>query len=307
MKKLILLDYPCESDIKIKINCFPDGQKSVTIEEESIPLLYKKGEFVIVCSIDSFDKLGLIRSCVSALNKHTKEYSLYAPYIMGARSDRKFELGGDMYLDDVILPILNQCEFKKIYALDFHCDRSNIYSIKNDKYFDFNDKDVDTVFVFPDKSAFNRYKNILHTNVCFLNGNVKLHNHAYCEKTRNNDGSITQNIVTNNDISKFKKYIIIDDLFDGGRSYIGLIEKILEENSDANIKIYTTHMIGSNKDSLIRLLCLGIELITTNSYTPFMYKYINVRTYESNMLPNVKMIDILFNKENINKILENCI
>lgn len=304
MKKLILLDHPQDSDIKFKINYFPDGQQSITLDQETIPLLYKKGEFVIVKTITSFKDLELILSCVSALNKHTNEYSLYSPYITGARSDRKFEMGGDMYLDDVILPILKSCNFKNIYALDFHCDRDVITSIKNDAYFDFDKhKNNNTVFVFPDKSAFKRYEHILNSDIMLLNSTIVKHNYIYCDKVRLDDGTIKQKFISSEYSSDINEYIVIDDLFDGGRSYVGLIERLKYVHPNAKFQIYTTHMIGSNVENLDKLLEYNVTINTTCSYMPFIDKYFNIRSLKSYKYTNINIKDVLFDKEFIKSII----
>ena len=51
-----------------------------------------------------------------------QEISLYTPYIMGARSDRKFEEGGNNYLRDVICPVINSLNFKTVTCIDPHSD-----------------------------------------------------------------------------------------------------------------------------------------------------------------------------------------
>ena len=48
------------------------------------------------------------------------EIHLYVPYIIGARSDRKFEEGRNNYLKDVICPIINSLNFKTVTCIDPH-------------------------------------------------------------------------------------------------------------------------------------------------------------------------------------------
>ena len=114
MKTLNLVDLS-KSDIKYKINKFPDGQSQITLlsiydeyegcggssENEWINIkdfskcrsLYEE-EYTIKSRLNNFLDLELIICAVASLRElGIKEIHLYTPYIMGARSDRKFEEG----------------------------------------------------------------------------------------------------------------------------------------------------------------------------------------------------------------------
>lgn len=126
-----------KSDIKYKINKFPDGQQNIIIKSE---IQWDEGVMGITSDLNgrrfnankvvqiksrlnNWLDLELIVCAVASLNElGIEEIHLYTPYIMGARSDRKFEEGGNNYLKDVICPIINSLNFKTVTCIDSHSD-----------------------------------------------------------------------------------------------------------------------------------------------------------------------------------------
>jgi phosphoribosylpyrophosphate synthetase len=114
-----------KSDIKYKISTFPDGQQNITINPISLtgyldtdgPTEYwaeKKISVVeIKARLNNWLNLELIVATVASLRElGIKKIHLYVPYFLGARSDRKFEEGGNWYLKQVICPIINSLNLK---------------------------------------------------------------------------------------------------------------------------------------------------------------------------------------------------
>ncbi len=271
-----------KGDINYKINNFPDGQKSITIDDDEVQKLYKSVHVIIITSIENFQDLELVVSAVSALKLHTKNYSLYSPYIVGARSDRKFSVGDGFYFDDVILPILKNCEFKEIITLDNHCKRSILTDIPFWHLTDFYTKKGFGI-IFPDKSAHERFSEF-----------DEVDNYVYMNKTRTEDGIIQKpnSAESLKDVLNCKEIIIFDDLFDGGASYINLCRKIKEEHCyPGKITIFVTHLIGSNLVNLVKIRDLGINIFTSNSYNS-IYETDNIDVID---LFTKEMIDTVFN------------
>lgn len=131
MKILNLTDLD-KSDIKYKIQKFPDGQQNVVILQNLNEILgyIVKDEndrhpfsIQIKSRLNNWLDLELIVCTVASLRElGVEEIHLYTPYIMGARSDRKFEEGGNNYLKDVICPIINSLNFKTVTCIDPHSD-----------------------------------------------------------------------------------------------------------------------------------------------------------------------------------------
>jgi len=94
------------SDIKYKISKFPDGQQSITLDLENTIFSSEAQSVVIKSRLNSFLDLELIICANQALIElgviniafKLKEISLYVPYFLGARSDRKFLKGNQTIL-----------------------------------------------------------------------------------------------------------------------------------------------------------------------------------------------------------------
>lgn len=141
--KILNLVSPEKSEIKYKISRFPDGQQNLTIDLKSFHDVssyfenYINNKVQIKSRLNNFLNLELIVCTVASLHElGVEEIHLYTPYIMGARSDRKFEEGGNNYLKDVLCPIINSLNFKTVTCIDPHsysleCCIKNFKSIDN--------------------------------------------------------------------------------------------------------------------------------------------------------------------------------
>lgn len=122
MKVLNLVNQE-KSDIKYKISKFPDGQQNIIIGTGGKVSYTSKEPIQIKSRLNNWLDLELIVCAVASLRElGVEEIHLYTPYIMGARSDRKFEDGGNNYLKDVICPIINSLNFKTVTCIDPHSD-----------------------------------------------------------------------------------------------------------------------------------------------------------------------------------------
>jgi len=117
---------PEKSDIHYIINKFPDGQQNLVIKSvDKIEIMLEKRNLAIQIKsrLNNWLDLELITCAVASLRElGVEEIHLYAPYIIGARSDRKFEEGSNNYLKDVICPIINSLNFKTVTCIDPHSD-----------------------------------------------------------------------------------------------------------------------------------------------------------------------------------------
>lgn len=238
-----------DSDIKYKISQFPDGQQSVEVDPTTVVL----DAAVEICSrFTSFRSLELIISATQDLYElGVKDISLYVPYFLGARSDRKFAKGASNYLKTVVCPIINSQKYTRVTVLDAHSDVleacldrfqkvSNIsvvsFSLQSIDHGDCPKEDI--VIVSPDAGAM---KKIYDVAKMFSMPNV-----ITAGKVRDiATGAILKTEVP--DISKYagKKFLIIDDICDGGRTFIELAKAIQEQLPDAECYLCVTHGIFS--------------------------------------------------------------
>lgn len=273
--KILNLVYSEFSEIKYKISNFPDGQQQVNITEwNSLSL-----SVYIKSRLNNFKDLELICCAVASLrNLGVKEISLYVPYFLGSRSDRQFELGSNNYLKQVICPIINNLNFESVTVLDPHSDvleacLNNFIKIDNSDLVGFalneiygsykNNSDNRFILISPDAGANKKIYKIADT--FDYKGPI-----ITCSKDRDNNGKLSKTIVPRELLQNnwFKDRIIIDDLCDGGATFINIIKEIDEQQGDrpkgGKNYLIVTHGIFSKGFS--ELCQYFDEIYCTNSY-----------------------------------------
>ena len=275
---MITLDLvnPDKSDIKYKVSKFPDGQQDVTVQK--VPLWNSDSKFQIKSRLNNFGDLELILCATKALrNIGVEEIHLFTPYILGARSDRQFAEGGTSYLRDIVAPILNAQEYKTVTCIDPHsnvCEAviQRLQKINNNELvrFAFNtisDNDAQfinggCVVVSPDAGALNKIYNTLES-LEYIGDLVTAMKHRDIKtgKILSVDAPLgTQHIG--------KEFIIIDDICDGGRTFIEIAKVIREFYNHSVIYLVVTHGIFSA--GMGELSQYFETIFTTNSYVDHM-------------------------------------
>ena len=255
MKSLDLTNLE-NSDIKYKVSKFPDGQQAITLDLENTNFESEPQSVTIKSRLNSFLDLELIVCANQALIelgvKHhsfkLKEISLYVPYFLGARSDRKFLNGQSNYLKTVITPIINLQKFSRVTILDPHSDVleaciNNFQKITNvsfakDAISDINGK---ITLVSPDAGALKKIYDVATAVECT---DVIVANKLRDLKT----GKIIRTEVPNLDHEPGSKtFVIVDDICDGGRTFVEIAKAIrdVRDKEIFNDKIYlvVTHGI----------------------------------------------------------------
>jgi len=249
MKHLNLVDLE-KSDIKYQIHRFPDGQQSITLLPPSSPEDLQ--QVVIDSRFNSFKDLELIICANQALrNVGAGAVGLHVPYFLGSRSDRRFEFASVNYLKQVICPIINSQKFDVVITLDPHSDvleacidryekAPNFPVVKYAlKEIDNRDGAQDRIcLVSPDAGA---YKKIFDVAKEFNIENIVTANKVRDLKTGNILRTEVPNLPQNQDL----KYVIVDDICDGGRTFVELAKVIKEQRPNAEIYLIVTHGIFS--------------------------------------------------------------
>jgi ribose-phosphate pyrophosphokinase len=232
---ILNLAYPEKSEIKFTVSKFPDGQQSITLD--TIPY----GDPVTIKSrLNSFQDLELIICANQALKNLNSSMlvTLYVPYFLGARSDRQFEKGGINYLKQVICPIINSQNFNQVTVLDPHSDvleacLNNFKKENTNKLIDFvlkdyfiNKKGVNTIdyskllLLSPDAGALKKIYGVAE----YMGYK---HDIIVASKYRNiKTGKIEKTIVPMLPNDADKDIFIIDDICDGGRTFIEVAKSI---------------------------------------------------------------------------------
>jgi ribose-phosphate pyrophosphokinase len=269
IQKLNLVDLE-NSDIKYKISKFPDGQQSIKLDMVDADLP-NKITVSITSRFNSFLDLELIIAANQALREfsYVENVKLNVPYFLGARSDRKFEAGTSNYLKTVICPIINAQKFSRVTVLDPHSDvleacldnyhKHNNHRLVKDALTAIdnkNDAQERICLVSPDAGA---YKKIFDVAKEFGINRIITANKVRDIKT----GNIIRTEVPTLDQHADLKYVIIDDICDGGRTFVELAKAMKESRPSAKIYLIVTHGIFSAGFDTLNQYFEGIY--TTNS------------------------------------------
>jgi ribose-phosphate pyrophosphokinase len=256
-----------KSYIKYKINKFPDGQQTVDL----VDIFNITDDIRIATRLNSFSDLEILICATKALrNITTKPIHLYVPYFLGSRSDRKFGLGGVNYLKEVICPIINSLDFATVEVLDPHSDvleacLNNFVKLPTNylvkqalTQIDNKDGAQNRVcLVSPDAGA---YKKIFDVAQKFNIDNIITASKVRDLKT----GAILRTEIPILNQHKDLKYIIIDDICDGGRTFTELAKVMKQSRPTAKLYLIVTHGIFSaGFDELGKYF---EQIYTTNSY-----------------------------------------
>jgi len=259
------------SDIKYKISKYPDGQQSITLDLPDTDL-HEKITVSITSRLNSFKDLEVIIAANQALREfsYVENVKLNVPYFLGARSDRKFEAGTSNYLKTVICPIINSQNFSRVTVLDPHSDvleaclnnyhKHNNHRLVKDALSKIDNRDgaQDRIcLVSPDAGA---YKKIFDVAKEFNIDRIITASKVRDIKT----GKILRTEIPTLDQHADLKYVIIDDICDGGRTFIELAKAIKGSRPSAKVYLVVTHGIFSAGFAELTQYFEGIY--TTNSY-----------------------------------------
>jgi ribose-phosphate pyrophosphokinase len=288
------------SEIKYKKQNFPDGQQNLLInnqpDEDGFTLpgyyyiagkssVYALEPIQIKSRLNNWIDLELISCAIASLKElGVEEFHLYTPYIMGARSDRKFDpdkegFVGNNYLRDVICPAINLLGCKTVTCLDphSHCLEMGIKGFKKlDNYnlvqwsldyiaekYDRLMNSKDFVLVAPDAGA--EHKIFKLAQQIGYTGEIII-----CSKERDAEGNITRTIVPKLDITK--DLIIIDDICDGGATFINIAKEIAKQfPALKNPKIYLIVTHGIFSKGFTELFKYFDGIYCTNSYSDISF------------------------------------
>lgn len=238
------------NDIPINVTIFPDKTSQVWKLNEKC--------FGKVVDIEwEFDNEGEIIHLVQIVdllrnaNKNC-EISLYLPYLPYARQDKNVSNTTSFALHS-FAKLLNLLKLDDVVVLDPHSD---VYNIINDCWKErptqFINNTIDIVkpdvLCYPDAGAKERYSYVWHNS-----------EPVYAEKTRDPLTGHLSGCKLFGDVLD-KNVLIIDDLIDGGGTFINL-SKELYNNGAKEVNLYGTHGIFSK--GLGVLLESGIKRIFT--------------------------------------------
>jgi ribose-phosphate pyrophosphokinase len=244
--KRVEIDWTEFSDgaITCKVGCIPKPAKNLSISVH--PRI--KASLVLEYLELLIDALAQEEVWVTETSGSTANLRL--PYLPYARADRVFEKGNPNGLQ-VFMNRLSGLGFDSVHVCDPHNESALTHNIKwevkdqlscyRDSYgFDFDRNQYDYV-VAPDKGAVDKAKSIAN----FLRVPLVCASKERCIKT----GKII-NTTFNAELPSGANVLVVDDICDGGGTFIPLGAEILSQGCTADI--YWTHLIGSRGLEIFR-------------------------------------------------------
>lgn len=243
------------NSVPINVTIFPDKTSQVWKIEN---LDFNKGciikwdfenesEFMHLAQL-----VDLLNKCYPILDRH-----LILSYLPYARQDKEIS-NNSCFALHTFTELLNSLGFASVKILDPHSveylkidNADAIFSIAEIKKI-ITDLNIDLVF-YPDKGALIRYSNIYSFKIpCY--SATKVRDHL--------SGNITgMNISIDKTDLQGKRVLILDDICDGGMTFI-LLAKELQRLDVKNISLFVTHGIFSKGTQVLR--DAGINRIFTS-------------------------------------------
>lgn len=235
--------FPSGCEVHIKLPKIEDTKVSLTTRIKS-----------------SNDIMFLLMATDAIKRSGVKEIELLIPYLPYARQDRQMVKGEPLSIK-VFAELLNSQNYSKISIYDVHSEVSlalinNCEIINNHKFVEEILKDKSDYYIIsPDAGA---YKKIF--KVC---QHIKYDNEiVMCNKLRNvSSGVIHSTTISHGDL-KGKDCYIVDDICDGGMTFIFLADELKKCNA-GKINLIVSHGIFSKGVSALENIN---HIYTTNSF-----------------------------------------
>jgi ribose-phosphate pyrophosphokinase len=236
----------------VRFLLFPDNQPHVNVSG-----IQEGDEVKLVCSLtNSLALMHLLQTANALDHLSAKKRVLVIPYLMAARYDRLM-MPGDSFDLEVIAELINGCGFEKVLLWDVHSDVAtklirNAVNIKNRPMVESYGMQ-DAVLICPDAGAAKKVNE-------YFAWNSNLTEIVYCNKKRElSTGRITLEVI---DPQKCfgKNCVIIDDICDGGGTFMAIAEQIKPKH----LALIVTHGIFSK--GFAALEKKFNEIVVSNSY-----------------------------------------
>lgn len=247
---------PFGKSIDFESFTFSGGEPHIKIKETV------KGAVTITQRITSFNDLGMILLATDALRRmNVKEINLFIPYVPAARQDRVMVSGEPLSIK-VYAEIINSQNYQKVTVFDPHSEvtpalLNNVEVIDNHKYVKQCLETIkdEIVLISPDGGALKK----IYKLSAYLGGIEVIE----CSKKRDvKTGKLSGFTVYANDLNQ-KTAIVVDDICDGGGTFLGL-GKALQEKNAGDLHLIVSH--GIFNKGFEELESMYKTIFTTNSF-----------------------------------------
>lgn len=273
---LMNMDVNEKDIIKFESFTFKGGEPHIKIDE------YDVDEVMITHQINSFNDMGLLQVAVDALKRINKNVKLhlFLPYFPAARQDRLM-VDGEPFTSAVYVKELDRLGFEHIRSFDLHSDVvGGMFAVLNTRFIQvpnhrfvlevlkdlYPQRDAKLPILISPDAGSNKKISKLAKYLFDYNGH-KL-DIVKCDKTRDvKTGEITNFEVYSDDL-KGRDCIIVDDICDGGGTFLGLAKELYDKNA-GNIYLVVSHGIFSG--GLKELAAVFNGIYTTDSVNYLKY------------------------------------
>jgi ribose-phosphate pyrophosphokinase len=248
---------PFGKSIKFENFVFNGGEPHIKILEN----LEGGKQITITTRIQHFNDLGLLLIAVDALKRMgIQKFNLVLPYFPAARQDRVMVVGESLSVK-VYADIINAQNFQKITVLDPHSEvtpalLNNVQVVSNHAFVSqCLQPENDYILVSPDGGALKK----VYALSQYLGGKKVVE----CSKKRDvQTGKLHGFKVYEEDLTNHT-CVIVDDICDGGGTFLGLAEELKRKNCGRLILV-VTHGIFSK--GLFDLMTSFDKIYSSNSF-----------------------------------------
>lgn len=243
---------------------FATPESNVRFKEKvlSVP---KSGDIIIKSCFNWEDVMHLIMAD-KILTRNNIICTWYIPYKPFARQDRTTGLGHATESGMLYQLIQDHLKVERVIFLDVHSDLwpigHKIHQFAPIRYYmpfgncktgTFNQWEPSFHLIVPDKGARNKIPRAFHS------GQI-----TYCDKTRDPvTGKLSGFIVPNIELRYNRPLVLVDDICDGGGTFIGIGKELQKYRKSITLILYITH--GLFTKGVEELLKYFDCIVTTNS------------------------------------------
>lgn len=257
--------------VPVKFSTFPGGEEYVLVEASEKDIDENGQDVIVEARITSSQDLIRYILLANALSSVGLQVLTFMPYFPYARQDRICRRGESNSLAIVDSIFSKYHPTQRIRIVDLHSDAVverwdasvKQHDIFNQLFHNFKMHEKDFVLVAPDKGASNKIK-----HCAFITGRE----YAVCDKVRNASGVVEGVKITEREnLVSGRNCLIVDDICDGGATFIGTAKALLEAGAKS-VSLYVTHGIFSKGFGPLEPYFENIY--TTNSFFPrYVGKY----------------------------------
>lgn len=259
MKQINLVDLN-KSDVKYEIFSFPDGEKHIKLEPFD-----RKESYQIATRIKSGDDLFVLAQVGDILKRAGVYFTIKIYYLMSMRMDRVMTYEEAFSLD-VVAKIINGIGANSVQVFHPHSDTiyrlidnchgyeegvmgmGSPYDCIFDKY-----NPLETTFCYPDAGAAKRYGKGEKDKIILSK-----------KRDINNKGAIINMEIAEAPAEVDENILIVDDLCDGGRTFIEAAKLLREKFKPQRLGIFVRHLV--NPYGQMQLINTFDDVYVTNSY-----------------------------------------